>query len=93
MLQAANKLHKLDGLDPIADGYENIDVRIIGEEGHAELSFPMKDVQKSMASIYDANTKELGKIAEAMRLGQGAEFFHLAVVPGVDYFELKLSPW
>jgi len=89
----ANQLRKLDGLDAIADGYENVDVRLVGEEGHTELTWSMKDVQKSMGSIYDSDRRELTKIVNAMRTAQGTEFFHHAVLPGVEYFELKISPW
>jgi hypothetical protein len=93
LLVAANRLRKLDGLDVLADSYENADVRLVGEEGRTEITWAMKDVQNAMGVIYDANRKEIRAISDAMRAGQGTEFFHHAVMPGVDYFELKLSPW
>lgn len=93
LLLAANRLRKLDGLDALADGYENVDVRLVGEEGHTEFVWSMKDVQKAMGAIYDSDRGEMRRIVDAMRSAQGTEFFHHAVLPGVDYFELKLSPW
>ena len=93
LLLAANKMRKLDGLDQLADAYENVDVHLAGEEGRTEITWAMKDVQKAMGAIYDADRRELRAIVEAMRSAQGTEFFHHAVLPGVDYFELKLSPW
>lgn len=90
---AAARLRKLDGLDVLADAYDNVDVRVSGEEGQTEVSWPLKDVSRAMQSIYDADRRELRSILEAMRAAQATEFFHHAVVPGVDYFDLKLSPW
>ncbi len=93
LLLAANRLRKLDGLDALADSYENVDVRLVGDEGRTEIVWSMKDVQKAMRAIYDADRRELRAVVEAMRAAQGTEFFHHAMLPGVDYFGLKLSPW
>jgi hypothetical protein len=90
---AAARLRKLDGLDVLADAYENVDVRIVGEEGQTEISWPLKDVTKAMGTIYDADRRELRLILDGMRAAQATEFFHHAIVPGIDYFDLKLSPW
>jgi hypothetical protein len=90
---AAAKLRKFDGLDVLADAYENVEVRLNGEEGQTEVSWPIKDVTKAMTSIYDADRRELRSILDAMRSAQATEFFHHAVIPGIDYFDLRLSPW
>lgn len=90
---AAARLRKLDGLDVLADAYDNVEVRIVGDEGQTEITWSLKDVNKAMSSIYDADRRELRQVLDAMRAAQATEFFHHAVVPGVDYFDLKLSPW
>lgn len=91
--QAANRLRKLDGFDGLADDYDNVDVKIEGAEARTEIAFPMKDASKAVASILDADRRELKQIVEALRFAQGVEVFHHAMLPGVDYFDLKLSPW
>lgn len=90
---AANKLRKLDGVDALAEHYDNVDVSVSGGEGHSTLAFPTKDAARALNAIFDADRKELKEIVEALRYAQGVEVFHHAVLPGVDYFDLKLSPW
>lgn len=91
--QAANRLRKLDGVDVLANDYDAVDVKVEGGEGRTQLSFPYKDAGKAMTAILDADRRELKQIVETLRFAQGVEVFHHAALPGVDYFELKLSPW
>jgi hypothetical protein len=93
LLLTANRFRKLDGVDVLADSYENADVKLAGDEGRTEITWAMTDVQKAMGAIYDSDRKGLKTVVDTMRSAQGTEFFRLAVTPGVDYFDLKLSPW
>lgn len=91
--QAANRLRKHDGVEALADAYDNVSVVAEGSELRTTVSFPIKQAHKAMAAIVDSDRRELRQIVEGLRAAQGTEAFHHAVLPGVDYFELRLSPW
>ncbi|MBI2389565.1 MAG: hypothetical protein HYV09_08215 [Deltaproteobacteria bacterium] len=91
--QAANRLRKHDGVEALADAYDNVAVVAEGTELRMTVSFPIKQAHKAMAAIVDSDRRELRQIVEALRAAQGTEAFHHAVLPGVEYFELRLSPW
>lgn len=90
---AANRIRRLDGLDVLADAYDAVDPKVAGEEARYEISWPLKDVAKAEKVMVDADRREMRAIVEAMRFAPAVEYFHHTVMPGVDYFDLRLSPW
>jgi hypothetical protein len=90
---AGEKLRRLDGYEVIADAYDAADIKISGDEVRTELVWPLKDVGKAAKQLVDADRREMRNVSEAMKFAPGTEFFHHVVLPGVDYFDLRLSPW
>lgn len=89
----AARIRKLDGVDVLADAYENATIEVDGDEGRTEIAWSLADLAKASKTVVDADRRELKQIVETMRLAPASEFLHHVVLPGVDYFELKLSPW
>ncbi|MEO7093490.1 MAG: hypothetical protein ABI175_09580 [Polyangiales bacterium] len=93
-LQAlAEKLRKVDGLEDLADAYENADVENQGGEVRTTVTFAMTDVAKATKALVDSDWHELKPMIEVLRPALASEWFHHAVLPGVDYLELRVSPW
>ncbi len=89
----AAQLRKLDGVDALADGYDDAVVRVEGDEGRTEITWSLADVAKASKALVDADRRELKELVGKLRLAPASELLHHVVLPGVDYFELKLSPW
>lgn len=88
-----DRFRKLDGFAGIADAYDNVEVKVEGSEGRSELVFPMKAATSAVTSLLDSDRKELDQQIAALKIAQGNEVFHHVMMPSVDYFDLKLSPW
>jgi hypothetical protein len=93
LVAAGEKLRRRDGYEVIADAYDAADVKVSGDEVRTELVWPLKDVAKATKQLVDADRGEMRAVSEAMKYAPGTEYFHHVVLPGVDYFELRLSPW
>jgi len=46
-----------------------------------------------MKALIEADTRELKPLVEPLRGTVGADYFHDAIVPGVDAFGMRLAPW
>ncbi|MGZ3473168.1 MAG: hypothetical protein ACXWUG_01925 [Polyangiales bacterium] len=93
LVAAGEKIRRLDGYEAIADAYDAADIKIAGDEVRTELVWPLKDVGKAVKQLMDADRREMRNVSDAMKFAPGTEFFHHVVLPGVDYFDLRLSPW
>jgi hypothetical protein len=89
----AERLRKVDGLDVLADAYENADVQNEGGEVRTIVTFAMPDVAKATKALVDSDWHDLKPMIDVMRPALGAEWFHHTILPGVDYLELRVSPW
>lgn len=88
-----DRLRKVDGLDALADDFVNADVRLEGNEVRAVVSFGAGDVGNATKAIVDSDYHDMRPMIDALRGAVGGEYFHYVVVPGVDAFDLHLSPW
>jgi hypothetical protein len=89
----AERIRNLDGLGDIADGWSNADVKQEGDVMRTTITWTTSEATSVMKVLVDADLRELKPLAEALRGAVGADYFHDAIVPGVDAFSLRLAPW
>jgi hypothetical protein len=89
----AERMRNLDGLDAIADGWSNADVKQEGDTMRTTITWTASEATSAMKALVDADLREMKPMSEALRGVVGADFFHDAIVPGVDAFGLRLAPW
>jgi len=93
MKSVANRLRKNSALDILAEAYDAADVKAEGSEATSVIVWSMKDLTAAAKVLVDADRKDMRDIVEALRNAPGSEFLHHVVLPGTDYFTLRLSPW
>ncbi len=89
----AERLRKTDGLDALADAYEQADVTEDDGEVRTVVTFTISDVAKATKTLVDSDWHDLKPLIEVLRPAMGSEYFQHSILPGVDYFELRVSPW
>lgn len=86
-------LRKEESTDLVADALENAEVRLDGAEVSVTISFSASDLSKMAKTLAEADVRELRRIITVLKPVMASELFHHMILPGVDYFELRLSPW
>lgn len=93
LADTADKLHNLEGFEPLGDAYAAAEVVEDGSELKSIVKISLKDYGKVAKHLFEADRRELRKVNDALRSTKAQDPLRLLVHPGVDFFELKLSPW
>jgi hypothetical protein len=89
----AEQLRKLDGVDVLADAYDDADVENSGGEVRTVVTFSMSDVAKANKALVESDLRDLEPLVKVLSRAPGGQWFHHSIMPGVDYFDLRLLPW
>ncbi|MBL8722305.1 MAG: hypothetical protein JNL79_40360 [Myxococcales bacterium] len=93
LADTADKLRGLDGFEALGDAFGAAEVVEDGSELKSIVKIPLKDYGKVVKHLFEADRRELRKVTDLLRASKAQDPLRLVVQPGVDFFELKLSPW
>ena len=93
LADTADKLRALDGFEPLGEAWGAAEVVEDGSEVKTIVRIPLKEYGKVLKHLLEADRRELKKVGEALRAARVQEHLRYVLRPGVDYFELALSPW
>ena len=89
-----DKVRNIDSLTLLADGYASAQVtHDDGPDVKVEVTWPIGDLAKTVRALLDTDAHHLAPSIDALKGMPGAEYVHHALLPGVDYLELRLRPW
>ncbi|GAC1353123.1 MAG: hypothetical protein NVS3B20_18100 [Polyangiales bacterium] len=90
---SAERLRRNRGLDALADAYDTASVKLEGAELKSDITFRMNDLSSVAKVIVDADRREMKDIVDALHAAPGTDYLQYAVIPSIDYFGLRLTPW